>query len=76
MTAKSHYECSLEQADGRYDLERGANNGDGTDLFRAGVNDRFSDTTSPTSKWWDGTSSGLTISQISAAAKDMTFTAD
>ena len=76
MTAKSHYECSLEQADGRYDLEKGTNNGDGADLFRAGVNDRFSETTSPTSKWWDGTSSGLTISQISAAAKEMTFTAD
>ena len=76
MTPASHYECALEQADGRSDLEHGANNGDDADLFHAGVNDRFSDSSSPASRWWDGSSSGLDVSAISVAGQQMTFLAD
>jgi M6 family metalloprotease-like protein len=75
MTASSHYECSLEQADNRFDLEHGANAGDDQDMFGSPASTRFSDDTTPSSKWWDGNPSGLTIDQISAPGPSMTFVA-
>jgi subtilisin-like proprotein convertase family protein len=73
MTSGSHYELSLEQADGLFQLERQRNQvGDQGDLF-AGPLARFADTTTPDSKWWNGTSSNLTIEQISAAGPSITF---
>lgn len=72
-TAAQHYECALEQADGRYDLEHGANYGDNADLFASPRSTQFSDKTSPGAKWWDGTASGLDIAQISPAGNVITF---
>ena len=73
MTGASHYELSLEQADGLFQLERLRNQlGDANDLF-AGPAARFADSTVPGSKWWNGTSSNLTIDQITAAGASMTF---
>jgi len=74
MTPSQHYECSLEQADNRFDLEKDANGGDNADLFRSPYKTEFSDSTSPSSKWWDGSNSGLKIAQISAVGATMTFT--
>lgn len=76
MTPASHYECSLEQADGRFDLEHGVPGGDDKDLFHADWKDRFSDSTTPSSRWWNNKSSGLTIHSISAAGAQVTFSAD
>ena len=73
MTAAQHYECSLEQADGRFDLEHAANTGDSEDLFSAPHAVRFNNTTTPNSKWWDGSASGLDVSQISTSGTSMTF---
>ena len=73
MTSAQHYECSLEQADNRFDMEGNANGGDVEDLFASPGSVLFSDTTSPNSKWWDGNNSGLNITQISASAGTMTF---
>ncbi len=73
MTPSQHYECSLEQADNRFDLEKGVNGGDSEDLFGSPYKTEFSDSTSPSSKWWDGSNSGLNITQISAPAVTMTF---
>jgi hypothetical protein len=75
MTPASHYECSLVQADGKNDLERGNNDGDENDLFRSGVNDRLADSTQPSSKWWDRTSSSLEIHSIGPAGASTTFSA-
>ena len=73
MTGGSHYELSLEQADGLFQLERQRNQiGDAGDLF-AGTNVSFGDGTMPDSKWWNGTSSNLTIEQISPAGQSITF---
>jgi len=73
MTSGSHYELSLEQADGLFQLERQRGQfGDSGDLF-AGAAARFGDTTNPSSKWWNGTASNLTIEQISAAGAAVTF---
>lgn len=73
MTPSMHYECSLEQADGRFDLEGNANAGDAEDLFGAPTTTSFSDTTAPNAHWWDGSASGLSINQISASGATMTF---
>jgi M6 family metalloprotease-like protein len=74
MTAALHYECSLEQADGRHDLENDPHNyGDATDLFGAGVNDHFGKGTNPSSRWWDDTDAGLDIRAISSSGAVMTF---
>jgi len=73
MTGASHYELSLEQADGLFQLERLRNQvGDANDLF-AGPSARFDDSTVPGSRWWNGISSNLTIDQIAAAGASMTF---
>ncbi len=73
MTESQHYECALEQADNRFDLEHGTNYGDMGDLFSAATNPRLADSTSPSSKWWDGSLSGLEIRDISQAGQRMTF---
>ena len=69
----SHYECALVQADGLRQLERNASPGDDNDLFKGGYKDTLSDTTTPTSDWWDRSKSGLAISGVSAAGPSMTF---
>jgi M6 family metalloprotease-like protein len=77
MTPALHYECSLLQADGNFDFERFLPHqpwGDANDLFHAGGNTRFGNATNPHSRWWDGTPSGLEISNISAAGSIMKFT--
>ncbi len=73
MTAAQHYECSLIQADNSFDLENRLNTGDADDLFGAPDKTTFSDATTPDSKWWDGTNSGLNITNISASGSIMTF---
>ncbi|MET1086760.1 MAG: M6 family metalloprotease domain-containing protein [Arthrobacter sp.] len=73
MTASQHYECSLEQADNRFDLERRANAGDVEDLY-GGAAGTFGAATAPSSNWWDGTASGLEIEQVSAVGASMTVT--
>lgn len=76
MTPTSHYECSIEQADGKFHFERLEPNqpyGDANDLFHGGGNTRFGDATNPDSRWWDGTSSGLNITNISNNGTIMTF---
>lgn len=73
MTSSRHYLVSLVQADGKFDLENNRNGGDNKDLFRGGYKDSFSDTTTPNSKWWDVSASGLDISQISMLGNQMTF---
>jgi M6 family metalloprotease-like protein len=76
MTPRLHYECSLEQADGRFDLERAEDAGDRDDLFPAGRNDRFGDATGPNSRWWDGTPSGLEIRSIRRTGEAITFVSE
>ncbi|MDM0077279.1 M6 family metalloprotease domain-containing protein [Variovorax sp. J2P1-59] len=74
MTSALHYECSLIQADARFDMEKQANAGDSDDLYASPTKTQFSDSTSPSSKWWDGSNSGLNITAVSASGPTMTFT--
>ncbi|MHC4257478.1 MAG: M6 family metalloprotease domain-containing protein, partial [Planctomycetota bacterium] len=71
MTPELHYQVSLEQADGRFDLEAGVNGGDTTDLFDPGI--EFTDNTLPNAHWWDGRDSGLIISNIADDGTYMYF---
>jgi hypothetical protein len=71
MTASQHYECSLTQADNRFDLEHRGNSGDAEDLY-GGAAATFGAATAPASNWWDGSASGLEIEQISTVGASMT----
>lgn len=72
-TPENHYELSLVQADGAYELESQRNHyGDESDLYGR-TNTRFADGTTPPSKWWDGTSSTLDVDQISTPGPAITF---
>lgn len=73
MTPANHYELSLEQADGLFQLERQQfQMGDPGDLYE-GAGARFADDTVPSSRWWNGTSSNLSIDQVTAAGPVMSF---
>lgn len=73
MTPGQHYELSLEQADADFRLETTPHHyGDSTDLYGQS-NNRFADSTTPGSKWWDGTKSNLDIFDISAPGGTMSF---
>jgi M6 family metalloprotease-like protein len=73
MTTGRHYECSLEQADNRFDLEHRANRGDVSDLYGAPFATTFGSATSPSSRWWNGRRSGLEIESISAPGPKITI---
>jgi M6 family metalloprotease-like protein len=72
-TPTLHYELSLEQADGDFRLENSRfHRGDSTDLHGQ-VNKQFADSTSPSSKWWDGTASNLNIFDITSPGAAIQF---
>ena len=64
MTQTRHYAHSVEQADGLFELERNTRNGSDGDLFHGGYRTLFDNTTTPNSSWWNGSGSGLKISNI------------
>jgi M6 family metalloprotease-like protein len=68
-----HYQCGLLQADGHLDLENNRNRGDVGDLFAENDGVALSDTTTPSSRGWDGTDSGLIISSISKPGEIVSF---
>jgi M6 family metalloprotease-like protein len=72
-TASNHYQCGLLQADGHLDLETNRNMGDEKDLFADAAAIAISHSTMPSSNLWDGSESGLIISNVSAPGEFMTF---
>ncbi len=76
----NNFEATLMQADNLWHFENNKNAGDAQDLFYAGntatgYTNAFTDTSALCSKWWDGTSSKLSITSISASGDTMTFDA-
>lgn len=72
--AARHYQCALLQADGRLDLERNVNQGDGGDLFGATAGVAVAHATAPSSRLWGGSDSGLKIAAIGSPGQRIGFT--
>ncbi len=70
MSPSNHYEVSVEQSDGRFDLERGANRGDNTDFFDLS-SPFFTNDTNPDADWWNGSPSQIRMQALSGAAATM-----
>jgi hypothetical protein len=62
IPAGQHYGVSLEQADGKFDLENARSYADSGDAYVPGKT--FEATTTPNSKWWSGKASGLNVYDI------------
>jgi len=73
MTPTEHYLVTLIQADGAWDLEHDRNDGDSTDLWAGPDQTAFADQTRPDALWWDGSDSGLLLSNFSENSALMTF---
>ncbi len=71
-TTASHYKVSLEQADGKFDLESNRSTGAG-DLYHSGYRDLFGPTTAPNSNWWSGKPSNFRIGGIGPVGDNMSF---
>jgi M6 family metalloprotease-like protein len=78
MTSEHHYECSLVQADGAYDLELGQGifYGDANDVFHPQGVDQFGYQQYPSASWWDGTDSGLRLYDINIVNDEIIFNAE
>ncbi len=77
-TTHQNYEVTLVQADNQWDFELNVNDGDWTDLYYSGnaaggYSNEFSDASSPSAHWWDGSNSGLAFHSFTAAATTMSF---
>lgn len=72
-TSDRHYQCALLQADGRRDLERNVNRGDGSDLFAATPGVAVSSETNPSTRLWDGSDSGLVLAEVGAPGESIAF---
>lgn len=75
-TRNKHYQCALVQADGHLDLENNRNAGDEGDLYKARTGVVLSHATTPSSREWDGTDSGLQIQDVTAPGRTIDFVVD
>ena len=70
---QEHYKVAVEQADGDFDLEENVNSGDTGDPFPGSSNNRLFDATSiPNSNAYDGSETGVSVSDVSDADSMMT----
>lgn len=77
-TTHANYEVSCEQADGLYHFERNSTSNDSLDFWFSGntaayFKNAFNDLTTPNARWWNGTASGLSLSDFSQKDSSMTF---
>ncbi len=73
-----NYEVTLIQADNLWHFENNVNSGDSRDLYyqgnsAAGYSNSLNDSSAPHAHWWDGSSSGMSLSTFSSSGMTMTF---
>lgn len=68
-----HYLVTLVQADGYWNIERNQNMGDASDLWGYPDYPSWGPSTVPSSGWWNGKPSGMTIDAIGPAREELTF---
>ncbi len=71
-TDESHYLVDIEQCDGKSDLNKNANRGDATDPFPCGTNSKFTVSTTPNSKAYDGSDSKVRVTNIQRTGDNIT----
>jgi len=77
-SSHANYECTLVQADNLWHFQNDVNSGDSKDLYYSGNTaaafiNLFSDGTTPSARWWDGSISGVNFGPFSANGNTMTF---
>lgn len=70
-TDEDNYLVDIEQADGQRDLNLNANKGDATDPYPTGGNDAFAAATTPSSNGYDGSDSGVSVTNIVRAGDNI-----
>jgi immune inhibitor A len=63
-TDETHYLVDIVQCDGRRDLNLNANRGDAGDIYPSDTNTSLDANSTPNSKSYDGSDSGIAVSQI------------
>lgn len=61
---EQHYLVDIEQCDGLADLNKNANRGDENDAYPTATNQQFSGTSTPSSNAYDGSASGISVTNI------------
>lgn len=69
---QNHYLVDIEQCDGRSDLNKNANRGDATDAYPSGGNAEFTINSTPSCKAYNGTDSGVAVTNIKLSGEDIT----
>ena len=67
-TPMRHYGHSIEQADGLYQLEGNTTGGNIGDIYLPG--NTFNNSSVPSTKWWDDSTSGIEVSNIQLIGSD------
>lgn len=71
-TDEQHYLVDIEQCDGKLDLNKNVNAGDATDPYPGGGQDKFTASTTPGSKAYDGSDSKIEVTAISYSGTNVT----
>lgn len=69
---QNHYLVDIEQADGRFDLNKNVNYGDATDPYPTAANNKFTVDSVPNSKSYGGADSKVSVTNILRSGDDIT----
>lgn len=71
-TDENHYLVDIEQCDGQLHLNKNTNRGDATDPFPCGTNVKFTVSTTPNSRAYNGSDSKVAVTDINRSGNDIT----